>query len=65
MASIFYWNYLNYYLIKIKYKEIEEDFLMNKQFNFSSMSYLYGAFNNEIKILLKQYIIINKRSKII
>ena len=38
---------------------------MNKQFNFSSKSYLYGAFNNEIKILLKQYIIINKRSKII
>lgn len=39
----------------MNYQEIEKDFLMNKKFNFSSMAYPYGAFNNEIKILLKKY----------
>ena len=42
----------------MNYQELEEDILMNKQFNFSVMSYPYGGFNDEIKKLIKQNILI-------
>ena len=35
-------------------KEIEKDFEMNNQFNFSSLAYPYGAYNKIIKNILNK-----------
>lgn len=39
----------------MNYKEIENDFKMNKKFNFSFMAYPYGEFNINIKYFLNKY----------
>ena len=39
-------------LFSMSYQEIEEDFLLNRKYNFSSMSYPYGYYNKQIREVL-------------
>ena len=48
-------GHLSKKILTMSYKEIENDILQNKKFNFTTMAYPYGFYNEDIKKILKKF----------